>query len=122
MKCEICGAETTIHTTELQDDGRSVERHLCREHAVKAGLPVPTETQSAVALVPKLRSLVAFIRTNSRMPTRDEMAQFNAVGDLSEAEPGTPEFDQQVAYLEDFASFIETNGRYPTEQELPDPF
>ena len=122
MKCEICGEETTIHITEVYDDDNSVERHLCHEHAIEAGMPVPSAEQSAIVDAPKLRSLATFIRANDRMPRPDEMARFGAFGDLTETLPGTADFDRQVTYLEDFATFIEQNRRYPTEQEMPDPF
>ena len=94
MKCEICGATTAIHITELHtEDNSLVERHLCHQHAIEAGLPVPTAEQSALAKVPMLRSLATFIRTNNRMPSPDEMAQFGAAGDLSGTLPGTSDFD-----------------------------
>jgi hypothetical protein len=122
MKCEICGADCTLHITELQSDGTSMNRHLCDAHAREAGIALPSAEQSALELVPKLRSLSTFIRANNRMPTSDEMAQFGAFGDLTQTLPGTADFDRQVTYLEDLATFIEQNGRYPAEEEMPDPF
>lgn len=74
-------------------------------------------------MVPNLRALAAFIRSNNRMPTREEMRNyFNASGDLSGTMPGTAEYDQQLSYLEGRADFIEENHRFPTEAEMPDPF
>ena len=122
MKCEICGADTTVHIIELQTDGNSVERHLCEVHAREAGMAIPSTDQSALAVVPKLRSLATFIRSNNRMPTRDEMEHLNGFGDLTQTLPGTADFDRQLTYLDNFADFIEQNGRFPTEQEMPDPF
>ena len=122
MKCKICGADTTVHITELPTDGTSVERHLCEIHAREAGMAIPSTEQSALAMVPKLRSLATFIRSNNRMPTPDEMQQFKAVGDLMQTLPSTSDFDRQLNFFDRFADFIEENGRCPTEQEMPDPF
>jgi hypothetical protein len=122
MKCEICGAETTVHVTDLQTDGTSVERHLCEVHAREAGMPVPSTDHLALAMVPKLRSLARFIRSNNRMPTRDEIQQLGAFGDLTHTLPGTADFDRQLMYLENSADFTEKNRRFPTEEEMPDPF
>ncbi len=83
---------------------------------------MPSTEQLALAMVPKLRSLATFIRSNNRMPTRDEMKHFNAVGDLTQTLPGSADFDRQLTYLEDLVDFIEKNRRFPTEQEMPDPF
>ena len=121
MKCEICGALATVHINELQTDGTSM-RHLCEVHAREIGMAIPSTEQSALAMVPTLRSLATFIRSNNRMPTPDEMQQFNAVGDLTQTLPGTAEFDCQLKYLEDLSDFIEKNRRFPTEEEMPDPF
>ena len=123
MKCEICGADAAFHVTELQIDGTSVSRHLCEAHAGKAGIAIPSAEQQAMAMVAKLRSLASFIRSNNRMPTRDELRQkFNAAGDLSRTLPGTADFNRQLTYLEECADFIEKNLRVPTEEEMPDPF
>lgn len=122
MKCQICGAVATVHTAELQADGTSLDRHLCEVHAREAGMAILTTAQSALAMVPKLRSLETFIRSENRVPTPDEMPQFSAFGDLTQTLPDTVDFDCQVQYLEDFADFLERNRRFPTEDELPDPF
>lgn len=122
MKCDVCGEQATVHIRELQDDGSSLVRQLCREHAIEAGLPVPTDAQSAIAMVSRLRTLASFIRTNDRMPRPDEIPQLGAFGDLTGTLPGTAIFERQVTYLEECATFIENNGRYPTDQEMPDPF
>jgi len=122
MRCEICGKLATFHVQDLQEDGRSAERHYCRDHAIEAGLPASYETPSVAAAIPSLRSLVAFMRNNNRMPRPDEMAQFGAAGVLTATLPGTTDFDRQVAYLEDVATFIEQHDRLPTEQKLLDPF
>ena len=73
-------------------------------------------------MVPKLRSLADFIRTNERMPSATELQQFGGVGNLSNTTHGSEAFDRQLAYLEQVADFIELKQRIPTEEELPDPF
>ncbi len=115
MKCEICGANTTVHITELQTDGTVIARHLCAVHAHEAN-PPPTK-QSLREMVSALRCIATFSRSNKRMPTSDEMLHFGIAGDLSQAPP--EDLDRMLKYTEDLADFIEKNGRFPTKQELP---
>ncbi len=121
MNCEVCGADTTIHITELQDDGTSVERHLCHMHAVEVGLSLPSE-QQAIAMVPRIRTLVEFLRANGRMPSPLELPHPGGFTDLSDEELGSDELTRRIKYLQEFADFIERNQRFPTEEELPDQF
>ena len=122
MKCEICGEPASAHFCDLLPDGTRSERHLCDVHARDLLSTLQSPEQAAVAMLPNLRALVTFIRTNNRMPTHTEMRHFNAVGDLSTTLPGTADFDRQLAYLETLIEFIEKHRQFPAEEELPDPF
>jgi hypothetical protein len=118
MACAVCGQTPTVHVTDVDEHGTARTRGLCDAHAVQAGYPVP----SAAQLLLILRSLIAFIKTNQRMPSAAELEELGGAGDLSAAQPGGKEFQEQLACLEAFVEFTESRGRIPTEQELRDPF
>jgi hypothetical protein len=56
------------------------------------------------------------------MPSPMELEQWGGAGNLSGAQPGAPQFEARLSYLEALADFIEKQGRLPSEQELPVPF
>jgi hypothetical protein len=119
MKCEVCGADAAVHVAEVHVAGGQVERHLCSACALRMGLPVSAGMADAAS---RLRGLAQFIRANNRMPQPGELLQLGGAGDMAATPPGTPEFEEQVHYLELAADFMERHGRPPTDEELPDPF
>jgi hypothetical protein len=118
MECAVCGTTPTVHVTVVDEHGTARTRCLCNAHAAQAGYPVP----SAAQLLPTLRSLIAFIKTNQRMPSAAELQEIGGSGDLSAAQPGSKDFQKQLAYLEAVVEFTESQGRIRTEQELRDRF
>jgi hypothetical protein len=124
MKCEICGAEASVHVTdvyvtEAHSDNTRGERQLCLTCAQQVGLPVSTDFTHYAQ---KIRKLAAFIKTNNRMPSTEELRLFGGAGTMPLSEPGTSDFQEQLNYLESQANFLEQHKRFPTEEELPDPF
>jgi hypothetical protein len=119
MKCEVCGADAAVHIAEADLAGVQVERHLCPACAQRMGLPVSAGLADAVS---RLRGLAQFCRGNNRMTSPGELRQLGGVGEMPATPPGTPEFEEQVRFLESVANFMEQHGRHPTDEELPDPF
>lgn len=55
MKCQTCGkADATVHWTEISDDHKKTERHLCEECARAQEVPI----QKAVSLTGVLQQLL----------------------------------------------------------------
>lgn len=121
MKCEVCGAPSDLHVTEVDEHGAATERHFCRVHASSVGVTMPSERQLAESRLPELRGLVEFMRTHERMPSRAEQLEQGLTPFVAESriEPGSEEFRRLLAHLEEVVAFIEANGRLPTGGEIP---
>jgi hypothetical protein len=120
MKCELCGADAAVHIAEVDVARTQVQRHLCWACAQRMGLPVSAELADAAS---RLRGMAQFMKANNRMPSPGELRQLGGAGEKMPATPpGTPEFEEQVRYLESVADFMEQHGRPPTDEEFPDPF
>jgi hypothetical protein len=72
--------------------------------------------------LPRLRQLLAWIKTNNRMPSAAELYALGAAGDLSSAQPGSKEFAEEVRYFEDLIAFLEQHSRFPRDRISGPPF
>jgi hypothetical protein len=124
MNCAVCGAPAQVHVTNCYEGAPEQERHAQQELCFACAqrlipdLPEAKDTDQ----LPRLRQLLAWIKTNNRMPSAAELNALGAAGDLSAAQPGSKEFAEQVRYFEDLIAFLEQHNRFPSEGELPDPF
>ncbi len=121
MKCELCGADATFHTTEVSEDGGCLPRHLCAEHARQAGYPVPDAEAMNASVISSMRSLADFLRNNRRMPSPGGMMAMGGAFGPPRADTQN-DIDAYIEYLDALAEFVEQNDRFPTDDELHDPF
>jgi protein arginine kinase activator len=56
MKCDLCNKAAVVHEVIIQG-GKSTELHLCAEHAIEKGLPVPMQ-QPLADILPALGGVV----------------------------------------------------------------
>lgn len=87
-KCKVCGAEATVHVTEVNEEGQTESYHLCEEHArrlheeypLESGPSIQPEGETPAEIIARAKQYADTMRTLYRRvapQTYDMLFQLN---------------------------------------------
>ena len=96
MRCDFCDEPAVMHMTNIDaDTGGKTEVHACLLHAGKSGLPAATVRKMGRQMESLQRGMVAlqaFVATERRVPSDEEMNALGLVGTILPTDPNDPLF------------------------------
>jgi len=120
MKCQFCDEPAAVHMTQVDAaTGRKTEVHACLRHAANAGLPADTAGKMARAMEAThkaMGALQAFVASERRVPSRDELRALGVADAILPADPAGPLYQPTLAQIDAMARMMLTDqGPPPAE-------
>ena len=110
MRCQFCDQPAAVHLTDVDaDTGEKAEVHVCLKHARNAGLPVDAVWKMTVRMDATRRAMEAmqaFVASERRAPSLDEMRTLGVAGALLPADPNDPLYSTSLTQLRGMAQMM----------------
>ena len=117
MRCDYCDEPAVMHMTNVDaGTGQKTEVHACLLHAGNAGLPPATVQGMAQHMESARRAmdaLQAFVASERRVPSADELRAMGEVGALLPTDPNDPLFPVTVEQLRGMARMMLEESAQP---------
>lgn len=128
MKCERCLSDAAPYVTDVDGDGRSVSRYLCKQHALEAGCLIPpppefSDPEVVAKVVNGMREMASALRQYQRDKHKgldpDRPIAISQIIELLTCRDPEKGIDDYIADLDARILFADEHGRLATGDELP---
>ena len=110
MRCDFCEEPAVVHMTDVDPQtGRKTQVHTCLSHAGNCGLSadmVQTMTQKMESMRQAMDALRAFVASERRAPSLDELRAMGVARTLLPADPDDPLFQMTLEQLRRMAQLM----------------